>query len=68
MLTLQSRRILKETPKPVAHLELCHRNLGILERVVNQIALSNFTEGKCASMQVTKQPEHVRASTTEEQK
>ena len=60
--------ILKKTTKPVAHLELCHKNLGILESMRNQIVLSNFTEGKCAPMQVIKHPEHGRTSTTEEQK
>ena len=49
------------------HLELCHRNPDILERVLNRIAISNSTAGKCAPMQVIKQPEHERTSTTEEQ-
>ena len=31
-------------------------------------AISNSTVGKCAPMQVIKQPEHGRTSTTEEQK
>ena len=43
-------------------------NPGILERVLNQIVLSNSTVGKCTPMQVIKQPEHGRTSTTEEQK
>ena len=51
-----------------AHLELCHRNPDILERMLNRIALSNSTAGKCAPMQVIKQPEHGRTSTTKEQK
>ena len=51
-----------------ANLELCHRNPDILGRVLNQIALSNSIVGKWASMQVIKQPEHGRTSTTEEQK
>ena len=51
-----------------AHLEQCHRNPDILERVLNQIALSNLTVGKCVPMQVIKEPEHRRTSTTEEQK
>ena len=33
-----------------------------------QIALSNSTAGKCVPMQVIKQPEHGRTSTTKEQK
>ena len=49
------------------HLELCHRNPDILKRVLNRITLSNSTMGKCAPMQVIKQPEHRRTSTTEEQ-
>ena len=52
----------------LAHLEVCHRNPDILERVLNQIALSNSTAGKCAPIQVVKQPEHRKTSTTEEQK
>ena len=55
-------------PNQWANLELCHRNLGILERVLNQIALSNSTLGKCTPMQVVKQLEHGRTSTNEEQK
>ena len=47
---------------------LCHRHPDILERVLNQIALSNSTTGKCAPMQVIKPPEHGRTSTTKEQK
>ena len=47
--------------------KLCHRNPEILERVLNGIALSNATTGNCASMQVIKQPERGRTSTTEEQ-
>ena len=34
----------------------------------NRIALSNSSAWKCAPMQVIKQPEHGRTSTTEEQK
>ena len=49
-----------------SHLELCQKNPDILEMVVNRIALSNSTMGNCASMQVIKQPEHGRASTTKE--
>ena len=41
------------------------KNVG--ERL-NWIALSNSTAGKCVPTQVVKQPEHARASTTEEQK
>ena len=39
-----------------------------LERVLNQITLSNSTAGKCTPMQNMKQPEHGRTSTTKEQK
>ena len=39
-----------------------------LEKVRNQIALSNSTAGKCTSMQAIKQPEHGRISTIKEQK
>ena len=39
-----------------------------LEKVRNQIALSNSTAGKCTSMQVIKQPENGRISTIKEQK
>ena len=49
-----------------ANLKLCHRKSDTLEWVLNWIALSNSTAGKCASMQVIKQPEHRRASTTGE--
>ena len=49
-------------------MELWHRNFDILERVLNRIALSNSTAGKCVPMEVIKQPEHGRTSTTEEQK
>ena len=38
------------------------------DTVLNRIALSISTTGKSAPMQVVKQPEHGRASTTEEQK
>ena len=58
----------RKRPNRQAHLELCHRNSDILERVLNRIALSNSTAGKCAPMQVIKQPEHGRTSTTMEQK
>ena len=51
-----------------AHLELCHRNPDILERVLNQITLSNSTAWKCAPMQVIKQPQNGRTSTKKEQK
>ena len=56
-------RILKETTKLAAHLELCHRNPDILERVLNQTNLSNSTAAKCAPMQVIKQPEQGRTLT-----
>ena len=51
-----------------AHLELCHRNPDILERVLDQIALSSSTAGKCAPTEVIKQQEHGRTSTSDEQK
>ena len=40
----------------------------ILEWLLNRMAFSNSTTGKCAPMQVIKQPEHGRTSTTDEQK
>ena len=43
-------------------------NPNILERVLKQIALTNSTMETCALMQVIKQPEHGRTSTTAEQK
>ena len=58
--------ILQEWPNKQTHLELCHRNSGVLQRILNPIMLSNSTVGKCAPMQVIKQPDHGR--TTEEQK
>ena len=58
----------RKRPNWQAHLELCLRNHDILERLLNQIALSNSTAGKCASIQVIKQPEHGGTSTIEEQK
>ena len=51
-----------------AHLELCHRNPDNLGRVLNRIALSNSIAGKCTPMQVIKQAEHGKTSTTKEQK
>ena len=39
-----------------------------MEKVLTRITLSNSTAGKCAPMQVIKQPEHGRTSTTEGQK
>ena len=56
----------RKRPNWWAYLELCHSNPDILERVLNQILLSNSTAGKCEPMQVTKQPEHGRTSTTKE--
>ena len=58
----------RKWPNQQAYLELCHWNPDILERVLNQIALSNSTVGKCVPMQVTKQTEHGRTSTTKKQK
>ena len=49
-------------------MELCSRNPNILERVLNWTTLSSSTVGKCAPMQVIKQPERGRTSTTEEKK
>ena len=60
----------KKLPSWQTLLELSHRNLDLLERVLNRIALSNSTAGKCAPTQVIKHwnIEHWRTSTTEEQK
>ena len=58
----------RKWPNQQTYLELCHWNPDILERVLNQIALSNSTVGKCVPMQVTKQTEHGRTSTTKKQK
>ena len=58
----------RKRPNWQAHLELCHRNPDIVERALNRTALSNSTMGKCASIQVIKQPEHGRTSATKEQK
>ena len=49
-----------------AHLELCHRNPDILEKVLHQITLSNSTAGKSTLRQVIKQPQHGRTSPTKE--
>ena len=38
------------------------------DTMLNWIMLFNSTVGKCTTMQVVKQPEHGRASTTKEQK
>ena len=38
------------------------------DSMLNRIALSISTAEKCSPMQVVKQPEHGKASTTEEQK
>ena len=58
----------RKRPNQWAHLELCHRNPDILERMLKRIALSSSTAGKCTPIQVMKQPEHEKTSTTEEQK
>ena len=58
----------RKWPNWQAHLEFCHKNPDILERVLNWIELSNSTMGKYTPMQVMKQPKHGRTSTTEEQK
>ena len=65
MLTLQAMMYIEGNDR--AYLELCHRNPEILERVLNEIVLSNSTPGNCRSMQVVKQPEHGKASTSKEQ-
>ena len=43
----------RKRPNRRAHLELCHRNPHILERMLNRIALSNSTVGS-ASYKVTR--------------
>ena len=60
--------ILRETTEPAGPFGTMPQEPWILERVPNRITLSNSTAGKCAPMQVIKQPEHGRTSTTEEQK
>ena len=60
--------ILKEITELGGPFGTSHRNPDILKRVLNQIVLSNSTVGKCALMQVIKQPEHGRISLIEEQK
>ena len=52
----------RKRPNRQAHVELCHRNPDILERMLKWIMLSNSTARKCAPMQVIKQPEHGRTS------
>ena len=66
MLTLQFLTYIEENN--YAHLEQCHRNPDVLERVPNRIMLSNSTMRMCAPMQAVKQPKHERTSSTEEQK
>ena len=44
----------REQPNQWAHLELCQRNLDILEMVLKQIVLSNSTAMVCPPMQVVK--------------
>ena len=40
-------------------MELCHKNLDILERVLSRIALPKYsTVRKCIPMQIIKQPEY----------
>ena len=67
MVTLQALVFIEGNDNLWDHLELC-QNYDILERVLNRIVLSNSTAGKCTPMQVIKQPEHGRTSTTEEKK
>ena len=62
MITLQALA-LKETMEPVGPLQPKHP-----VRVLNRITLCNSTAGKCTHMQVIKQSEHGRISTTKEQK
>ena len=45
-----------------------HPGTDILEGMLTRIALSNSTAGKYAPLQVIKQLEHGRTSTTEKQK
>ena len=52
----------RKRPNQQAYLELCHRNPDILERVLNQIPLSNSTAWNCAPMQVVKQAEEQKWS------
>ena len=56
--TSSSDIYLRKQPNQQAHLELCHRNPDILERVLNQILLANSTAGNQAVVQVIKQREH----------
>ena len=67
MLALQAQSILKETTGPVGPFgtipqEPCNPRKGAKPDYIIQ-----STMGKCAPMQVVKQPEHGRNSTTEEQ-
>ena len=58
----------RKRPNWLTHLELCHRNSDILEKMLHGIALSHSTVGKCTPMEVIKQPEDERTLTTKEQK
>ena len=60
--------ILKETTKPVGPSGTMPQEPRHPGKILNRIGLSSSTVGKCAPMQVIKQPEHERTSTTEEQK
>ena len=55
--TLSPDAYRRKRPNRRVHLELCRRNPGILEKVLNQITLSNSPSGKCAPMRVIKQQE-----------
>ena len=66
--TCKPWHILKVMNKPADHLKLCQRNTDIWERVLNQITLSTSTVEMYLPMQVIKQPENGRTSTTKEQK
>ena len=68
VLTLQALAYIKGKDRTSGPIWNDHRNPDILEKVLNWITLSNSTAGKCTPMQVIKQAEHGRTSTTEEQK
>ena len=68
MLTLQSLAHIEGNDRTGWSIWNCHRNPGILERVLNKITLPNSTAGKRAPMEVIEQAEHRRTSLTEEQK
>ena len=68
MLTLQALTYTQgndQTSRPIWNYAT---GTDILERVLNWIAFSNSTAGKCTPMLVIKQQEHETTSTTNEQK